>query len=506
MNNDTKNFNLWLYFFLYTSFVSAVVQFIILPYVLPFFYAGRGLLHSSYDSIWFDRMALEMVDQMRIHGWSAWHLKPFGQAPIGIAAIFYFLIWPDQRVLILLYAALHATAALLLTNMIYSFVKDKLKAVLCVLPFLMFPSNLLWTAQLHKDGFSILGVFLILQSTILLMAANERKFRDCLYLCLLSIFLCICGIFMNWIVRPYMVALMKFFVEIIFSVMIPVLLIKAFARLVPWPRALLISLFMFLMIFVLSQVRTDFEHVDSKNKFLLPFVDAMERSIAPQSAAIAAKGEDRGYKDVPHQPAFAKPFIPSYNRDDQKPKAKKTVKPEGQPRAPAVDDRWNKTSWLPSFIDNKAYSIARLRKGWRVTSPEAKSNIDHEVGFGSIKDILNYLPRALQIAFLAPFPNQWFAKGSAPANYMMRIMAMPEMLIVYFTLIFLPYTIWRWRKSIEMWTVFLFCMYMMVNYGLIVCNIGSLYRMRYPYITTVVALGMAGFIALLERLGPKKDL
>ena len=41
---------------------------------------------------------------------------------------------------------------------------------------------------------------------------------------------------------------------------------------------------------------------------------------------------------------------------------------------------------------------------------------------------------------------------------------------------------------------------MTIVYGLVVCNVGSLYRMRYGYITILVALGIAGFITLVERL------
>ncbi|OIO34510.1 MAG: hypothetical protein AUJ70_00930 [Candidatus Omnitrophica bacterium CG1_02_40_15] len=87
----------------------------------------------------------------------------------------------------------------------------------------------------------------------------------------------------------------------------------------------------------------------------------------------------------------------------------------------------------------------------------------------------------------------------------MRKISAFEMAVVYFALIFLPYAIWYWRKRIEIWIIFIFCIYMMLVYGLVVCNIGTLYRMRYVYITTLVALGIAGFIASLGQLKIKRE-
>jgi hypothetical protein len=170
-----------------------------------------------------------------------------------------------------------------------------------------------------------------------------------------------------------------------------------------------------------------------------------------------------------------------------------------------IENHWERSFRLPLFIENKAYGLAQARKGFRFSSPEAKSNIDQDIGFGSVKDILIYLPRAAQIAFLAPFPDQWMREGSHQANSMMRRISAYEMIAVYLALIFLPYAIWYWRKRIEIWIISIFCIYIMLAYGLVVCNIGTLYRMRYVYITILVALGIAGFIVLQEQLKIKKN-
>jgi len=168
-------------------------------------------------------------------------------------------------------------------------------------------------------------------------------------------------------------------------------------------------------------------------------------------------------------------------------------------RGSKIEDRWITSSWVPAFLERKAYSLAHTRKGFRFDDLKARSNIDLDVGFNSIVRMILHLPRAAQIVFLAPFPNQWFEAGRSVAGSLMRRIAIFEMVVTYFSFMFLPYAIWYWRKNIEIWMVFIFCGLMMLSYGLVICNVGTLYRMRYPYITILIALGIAGFITLLEQ-------
>src|SRR3990167_6091610 len=162
-----SNSKLWIIFFFYTCFVSALVQFILLPYVFPGLHAGSGLFNCSFDSMGFQKLAVDLANKIHSQGWSAWQLKPEGHVVAGIASIFYVFL-PDARILIPLNAALHASAALALVNLLNLFINNKTMAILCVLPFLIFPSNLQWTAQWHKDSFSIFGVVLVLQRIVLL--------------------------------------------------------------------------------------------------------------------------------------------------------------------------------------------------------------------------------------------------------------------------------------------------------------------------------------------------
>jgi hypothetical protein len=161
---------------------------------------------------------------------------------------------------------------------------------------------------------------------------------------------------------------------------------------------------------------------------------------------------------------------------------------------------WTPTDWLPQFIENKAYSIAQTREGSRTGYPNAKTNIDTHIKFHSFKEIMAYIPRALQIGLFAPFPVHWFGEGRFQHNTWMRRIAAFEMIGLYFFLPFLLFSLWHWRKKIEIWMIMVFSFGMILLLSLIVCNIGTLYRMRYGYIMILMALSIAGFIKLCEKL------
>jgi hypothetical protein len=144
--------------------------------------------------------------------------------------------------------------------------------------------------------------------------------------------------------------------------------------------------------------------------------------------------------------------------------------------------------------------LSVTRDGFLTSSPEAKSNIDIQTQFQRAGDIIAYLPRATQVALLAPFPNLWFGQGTMQTTTMMRRVSALEMTGVYLALLFLPYAIWHWRQRLEIWAILLFCISLLLVFTLAVPNLGTLYRMRYCFLMTLVALGVAGFLAVQQQL------
>ena len=80
----------------------------------------------------------------------------------------------------------------------------------------------------------------------------------------------------------------------------------------------------------------------------------------------------------------------------------------------AVRRPWRSNTAIPAFIDSGFDRLANGRYGYlSETYKSAGSSIDLNVQFFSAGDVLAYLPRALQIGFLTPFPSQWFGTAQA---------------------------------------------------------------------------------------------
>jgi hypothetical protein len=157
---------------------------------------------------------------------------------------------------------------------------------------------------------------------------------------------------------------------------------------------------------------------------------------------------------------------------------------------------------LPSRLDSAFYTLAVLRNGFIDAYPDAGSNIDTDIRFHSALDVIAYVPRALEIALLAPFPNMWLGSGSAVNSSFIRKVSGFEMLGIYFGLLLTILSFKKWRENPAWWIIISFCVGMMVIYALVGVNIGSLYRTRYGFIMTIVALG---FSYLFSKTGKKKE-
>ena len=116
-------FYVWAIAFGYSAISALAIQLVVLPYLLPAWHAGNGLLVGG-DWIAFHNYAVGRAGRIRAEGWSAFELRPFWNAPIGIASAIYALTWPKPWTLIPMNAALHATAAALLFRLLRGFVAD----------------------------------------------------------------------------------------------------------------------------------------------------------------------------------------------------------------------------------------------------------------------------------------------------------------------------------------------------------------------------------------------
>jgi hypothetical protein len=129
----------------------------------------------------------------------------------------------------------------------------------------------------------------------------------------------------------------------------------------------------------------------------------------------------------------------------------------------------------------------------------AGSDIDTNVHFNNRSEVLSYLPRATAIGLFAPFPNMWFAKGLLVGKTG-RLLSGAEMLLTYILAVLALIGAWQRRKRLSVWLLTTSAILGVTALGLIVVNIGSLYRLRYPFWILIVILGSGGAGHLYSRL------
>ena len=108
-----------------------------------------------------------------------------------------------------------------------------------------------------------------------------------------------------------------------------------------------------------------------------------------------------------------------------------------------------------------------------------ESNIDSHVQLKTSDDVVRFLPRAAVIGFFAPFPRMWFQTGSYGRTG--RLLSGAETFVMYFLYAATGVCVWRNRRRLEMWLVFLVATIGTIALGLVVANAGALYRLRYVF-------------------------
>ena len=129
--------------------------------------------------------------------------------------------------------------------------------------------------------------------------------------------------------------------------------------------------------------------------------------------------------------------------------------------------------------------------------------IDTDTRPDDVLSVAAYAPRAVQIGLFAPFPTQWFEKIN-PA----RLVAVGETLIWY---LLVPGVVLAviYARSPAMLIALGYATLFLFIYGFTIANLGTLYRIRYPYLFLFMLFGAIGwvrfFLSRRQRAHPRSN-
>jgi hypothetical protein len=438
-------FKFLLLVFFYTLLGGLFIQTVALPILFPNWHAGHGLLAGT-DSVPVLQIASLLADRITQSGWKEWELQPDNQLMAGITALFYYFLPHEPWIMLPFNALIHMGSTYLILILLHSFGFPPRKQILSALPFAFFPSAFIWTSQLLKDGLSALGYLLIAFATIRITQITFMSHisRSMVLPCISYI---IGGIILG-ITRPYMI------------------LISAIISLICVSIGYFIGL-----------------------KRKVPIQIKLRTAFSIVFCAIGIQ-----YFTSSH-------FYLHFLRNNQ-------FQPNAQEVWPSLTKtlesfHWQKSTLLPAILDQKLELMAKQRFLFQKSDEfevKPKSVIDSDIKLETAQSLFLYLPRALQISLFSPFPSSWFQVGSLESTTALRKVCALETIIVYFLLIgVFAFATVSWRKY-EFWLVMILCIPYLWFLGLTVGNWGTLYRIRYPFLMMLCALGPHGLYLLYRNI------
>ena len=472
MNKLFSNFDkvtlvrVWSFFLLYSVFISLLIQFVVLPIMLPQYHMGNGLLDGG-DWTFYHSKSIELSNIINTNGWSSWEMRPRGFGILGfISAIYSFTGINEPYVLIPFFSTLHAIGAISIVAIIEKLGVSRSVAIISAIPFLIFPSSLLWVTQILKDVFTINGSLLILLGLVGLVNIPRKVFSA--YIIkkqLISSIFIIFGFLIIWLVRPYYLQISLIFMLLMFFVMNSFLVLKMLKRKASGLFVLSTFLIQFMLFYAVDSFQIPAYKKTDKNSLI---------TAIPSPTMLQASSEGR-------------------QLNNQASSEGRQLNNQVILKGKAYKD-WVASTYLPARIDNEFKKLYLQRSYFYQVQSNANSTIDYGYDLNSTEKIILYIPRAVQIAFLSPFPSSWLADHPTKLSKLTHLVTGIEMIFIYLSFIGVFISAYLWRRKIEFWMVITFSFYFALIPTYTFPNIGALIRYRYGAIMLLAALGISIFL------------
>jgi hypothetical protein len=155
---------------------------------------------------------------------------------------------------------------------------------------------------------------------------------------------------------------------------------------------------------------------------------------------------------------------------------------------------------LVATADKAAYRVGMARRRFSAAYTEAGSGVDPNARFDDLKSFILYLPRAFAIGFWSPFPDTWVAAGRRVGS-VGKLLSGAETLVMYVVQLLALVAVFRPPRRLASWLLLAVTAFGVTGLGIVVPNIGALYRFRYTFWVLLLVLGAKGLESLLASRG-----
>jgi sRNA-binding regulator protein Hfq len=409
--------------------------------------------HLGGDPQWYNLLALKKVAEIEIKGIKGFELRPEGQGPAGIASLIYLLVKNVYGV-ILTNAFLHAVSTIVMVMLLGHWFSLR-TSIIASLPLAMSPYMMIWFSQLNKDSFTLAGALLFTYGLLrLIRPAKNETLRNGM---LLSLLIAGFGMFLVYIMRPYMNQMMMPMTAIVLVMRITSSMVFE-NKTREGIRLALFGTILFICLSVGSFLSNGAASDATLEKFNSFVFQSESQSKSPSVM-------DQCLKTIDEKKWRNEPLFPDYIN------AKLRALMGQRCYMFNILETHHSPATLYSFIDTDKFPRGSM-------------------------EVLYYIPRALLIGIFAPWPDRWFYTLNHRPSVFYTIIPI-ETVVVYISIAGL--VIWLIRR--RDWLVFIpvgLSFSMMAIHGIATPFLGALYRYRYPWWMMILCLGLAACITLAE--------
>ena len=155
------------------------------------------------------------------------------------------------------------------------------------------------------------------------------------------------------------------------------------------------------------------------------------------------------------------------------------------------------TGKLSDRSHRMALRIGSVRDRFVARYTTSGSNIDTHVRFRDLKGLISYAPRAFVVGCCAPFPKMWLVSGQRVGS-VGRLLGGAETLVMYVIGLLALFAVVRPPHRLAASFLLSVTILGVTLVGLVVPNIGALYRFRYVFWVLLIILGVKGFGVIRE--------
>lgn len=466
---SVKTRRVWGLFFLVSLASTWVIQLVLLTWLFPQWSDGNGLLRS-WDVGGFHTVAALQAKAIVESGWQAWELRPEGWGVSGLLSAWYAVTVPSPWAFAPVQSVLYATGMSIVFILVQAVCQSRRHAVIAVLPFLLFPSAATLYAQPHRDIFVFCAIMLAMYGWWqLLRVQTQMHWLQMLRHCIGGLLFIAVGFVLGFVVRRLAADMLQLIAVIMVAVTLLAVVLNSWQGSIARWHAPLISVATVVLVAIVM------------------LAGHQSRGYAQWTTVVDSRDQ---VSDVDTQSAEVDSAAPPERISDPLDATETAIR----------DAVWVRSDMLPRRLDDSFRRLTGARNHLLTEYAHSRTLVDESVLFTSATDVVAYLPRAMQIGLLAPFPSQWLPHAEAPPfRNVQRVLAGVEMALIYPLLPFFGYAMWVWRGRPALWLVVLPASAWVAVYAITVPMVGALVRYRYVALILLVSLALAGLLHWVTR-------